>query len=200
MQCQLVVMLILTSSTQVRGDDRARPEPQLARQLTGIHIQIAGKTRELTLEMPAQAAQAGDDEDPPPAQPVMPLHIRMLVLDRDNFDRWLFAHEQSERARQEHLNELLDAKIDLTAKAHTLTPSQRAKLRLAGRGDIKRFFDHVQTRRDAFEIDRKDFNTGLAALRRLDELSPAYRDGPFGVGSLFAKMLQKINNDRKAVH
>ena len=74
----------------------------------------------------------------------------------------------------------------------------RAKLRLAGRGDIKRFFDEVQRRRDDFESDRKTFKTGLPALRRLDELSPTYRHGPFGVGSLFAKTLQKINNDQKA--
>jgi hypothetical protein len=150
--------------------------------------------------MPAQAAQAGDDDDPPPAQVVMPIRPRMMVLDRDNFDRWLFAQEQSEPARQEHLNDALDARINLAVREHTLTPSQRAKLRLAGRGDIKRFFDHVQQRRDEFEIARKDFNIGLAALRRLDELSPIYRDGPFGAGSLFAKTLHKINNDRKAVH
>jgi hypothetical protein len=43
----------------------------------------------------------------------------------------------------------------------------------------------------------KTFDTGLAALRRLDEISPSYREGPFGSGSLFAKTLQKINNDRK---
>ena len=81
---------------------------------------------------------------------------------------------------------------------YKLTDPQVAKLRLAGRGDIKRFFDEVRNRRDEFEIARKTFNSGLAALRRLDELSPSYREGPFGSGSLFAKTLQKINSDRKA--
>jgi hypothetical protein len=46
-------------------------------------------------------------------------------------------------------------------------------------------------------MERKTFRTGLNALRRLGELSPIYRDGPFGSGSLFAKTLFKINDDLK---
>ena len=74
---------------------------------------------------------------------------------------------------------------------------QRAKLRLAGRGDIKRFFDVVQNRRNAFEIARKDFQSGLWALQRLDAVAKNYREGPFRAGSLFAKTLQKIDNAQK---
>jgi hypothetical protein len=192
MQIQLVAMLILTLLTQLIGDERARPA---AVQVRAIQIRMGEESRRLTLETPAQA---DEDDDQPPARPVMPIRIESMALDRDNFDRWLFSLELSERARQEHLKEILDAKIGLAASAHALTDRQRAKLRLAGRGDIKRFFDEVQKRRDLFEIDRKDFRTGLAALRRLDELSPIYREGPFGAGSLFAKTLHKINNDRKA--
>ncbi len=194
MQTQLVMMLILTSTAQLRADERPRPEPPLVLPVTTIHVRTAGETHELTLEMPAP-----DDEgdDPPPAQPVGRFNWNMAMLDRDNFDRWLFPHEQSETARQEHLRDILDAKIGVAASAHKLTDLERAKLRLAGRGDIKRFFDEVQKRKDQFETDRKNFNTGLEALRRLDALSPTYRDGPFGPGSLFAKTLHKIDNDRK---
>ncbi len=196
MQSQLVAMLILTSSTQIRGDERPQPQPPPVRSITTIRFRAAagGEAHELTLEMPAPAAE---DDDQPPARPVMRLDLNNAMLERENFDRWLFPHDQSQYARDEHLKELLDAKIDLAALTHTLTGPQRAKLRLAGRGDIKRFFDEVQMRRDEFEIDRKTFNTGLAALRRLDDLSPTYRVGPFGAGSLFAKTLHKINNDRK---
>jgi hypothetical protein len=81
-----------------------------------------------------------------------------------------------------------------------LTEADRAKLRVAGRGDIKRFFDQVEDRRRDFEVDRRPFKTGLVALRRLEPLSRLYQDGPFGDSSLFAKTLRKINDDRKAGH
>jgi hypothetical protein len=196
MQSHLLAMVLLTSS-QVRGVERPQPAPPPVRHIAAIHVRMGAEDRAVTLEMSAQAAQGGEEDDQPPALPVMP--IRLTALEKDNFDRWLFAREPSERARQEHLKEVLDAKITRAASEHKLTESQRAKLRLAGRGDIKRFFDLVQKRRDDFEIERKDFRTGIAALRRLDELSSSYREGPFDSGSLFAKTLHKINTDRKAV-
>ena len=82
--------------------------------------------------------------------------------------------------------------------AHKLTDSQRTKLRLAGRGDIKCLFDQVEDRRRDFEKDGHNFRAGLAALQRLDPLTQVYREGPFGDGSLFSKTLFKINDDQKA--
>jgi hypothetical protein len=194
MQTQLVLLLSLTSPAQMIGNDRPRPEPPRVWPATTIHLRTAGETHALTLEMPAPDDE-GDEQ--PPAQPVMHFNLNTAMLVSDNFDRWLFPHEQSETARYDHLKEVLDARIVVVAQANQLTEHERGKLRLAGRGDIKRFFDEVQKRKDQFEIDRKSFNTGLATLRRLDELSPTYRDGPFGPGSLFVKTLHKIRNDRQ---
>jgi hypothetical protein len=197
MQTQIVAILILTSLPQLRGDERPRPEPPRVWPVTTLHFRTGDEMHELTIEMPPPA-DPGDD--PPPARAVMIFNLNTAMLDRDNFDRWLFPRELSERARQDHLKGVLDARIAVVASANKLTDPERAKLRLAGRGDIKRFFDEVQNRKDDFEIDRKTFKSGLAALRRLDELSPTYKEGPFGPGSLFAKTLHKINNDRKTGH
>jgi hypothetical protein len=65
-----------------------------------------------------------------------------------------------------------------------------------GKGDIKRFFDQVEDHRARFEIARRSFQTGLAALQRLEDLSQTFRTGPFGEGSLFARALRKIEDDR----
>ncbi len=73
-----------------------------------------------------------------------------------------------------------------------LTESQQAKLRLAGKGDIKRFFDQVDDERSSFEIDRMSLDTGKAALRRIKPLEDAYDQGPFGDASLFDKLLHRI--------
>jgi hypothetical protein len=45
-------------------------------------------------------------------------------------------------------------RIETAARKHKLTNSQRAKRRLAGKGDIKRFFDHVEHGRSEFELNR----------------------------------------------
>jgi hypothetical protein len=196
MLSEFVAILILASPNQVRGDARPRLEPPRLRG-PAIHVMTQGEPRALTLEIPSQAASDEENDDQVPAQPVMRFNLNTAVLERDNFDRWLFPNDLSDWAREKHLTNLLDTKIDLITSAHKLNDSQRAKLRLAGRGDIKRFFDEVQQRRDEFEIERKNFKTGLASLHRLDEVSSRYRIGPFGDESLLAKTLHKINNDRK---
>jgi hypothetical protein len=79
-----------------------------------------------------------------------------------------------------------------------LTRAQRAKLLLAGRGDIKRFFDQVEDRRREFETERRVYRNGLAALNRLEPYRQVFEDGPFGDGSLFAKTLQRIHDEQVA--
>jgi hypothetical protein len=81
-------------------------------------------------------------------------------------------------------------------RIHKLAEPQWAKLRIAGKGDIKRFFDHVDDKRVFFEIDRMSLKTGRGALRRLEPLSDVYDEGPFGDGSLFAKTLRRIQDER----
>jgi hypothetical protein len=199
MDIRLFAMLILASWAQQGGGDRPRPEPPADVQVFQVRVMIGGEqqARQLTLAMPAPV---DEDDDRQHAQPIRHFNIRTAVVEPENFDRWLFADGRSEEARWRHLDDLLRARIEDAARAHTLTDPQRAKLRLAGKGDIKRFFDQVEEKRSAFETDRRTYKTGLAALRRLDPLSQIYRHGPFGHGSLYGKTLQKIVDDRKADH
>jgi hypothetical protein len=159
---------------------------------------IGGKARAITLEMPAPPAQADDDDDAPPARPIGRINLNTAVVERENFDNWLFGDVLPEEIRQRRLKDILERMIEVATWRHKLNDRQRAKLRLAGRGDIKRFFDVVEDRRRDFETERQSFGTGRAALIRLDPLARLYRDGPFGDGSLFAKTLRRINDDRKA--
>jgi hypothetical protein len=122
------------------------------------------------------------------------------VVARENFDRWLFDDDTGDEvSRGRHLERLLQTRVDAATREHKLTPAQRAKLHLAGRGDIKRFFDQVEDRRREFETERRVYRNGLAALRRLEPLGQVFRDGPFGDSSLFAKTLQRINDEQGAV-
>jgi hypothetical protein len=157
------------------------------------------QVREIALEIPAPPAPAEEDDEPRPAKLAVRLNINTAVVGRENFDRWLYG-EPSEGRPQRHLNDILLTKVRTAAREHDLTDAQRAKLHLAGKGDIKRFFDRVEDRRRGFEKDRQRFQTGLAALQGLDDLSRIYEGGPFDGGSLFAKTLQKIMDDRRAGH
>ena len=59
------------------------------------------------------------------------------------------------------LNDLLRGKVESAAQEGKLTRAQQAKLLLAGKGDIKRFFDQVEERRAEFEKERKTFRPDL---------------------------------------
>jgi hypothetical protein len=196
MSCQLLTMLLLASLAQEKRERRPIPAPPARGQVVNVRVWIAGNrgNGQITLSMPAPA----DEDDEPPAPHNIPFNILTSVVDPENFDRWLFADDQSEADRHRHLDDILRSKVDAAIMAHKLTDSQRTRLRLAGRGDIKRFFDQVEDRRRDFENDRHSFRAGLAALQRLDPLTKVYREGPFGDGSLFAKTLSKINDDQKA--
>ena len=144
MQTQLLAMLILASWVQERGDARRRPEPA-GRRVT-VNVRVAAGYREIrqvTVTIPAPPAPADEDDPPPkpvrrlnindlPPQPVRRLNIKDAVVDRENFDRWLFEAEPAEESRQRHLDHLLRARVEAAARRHTLTAPQRAKLLLAG--------------------------------------------------------------------
>jgi hypothetical protein len=197
MSCQILTMLFLASLAQEKKEWRPIPVPAAGSRIVHAQVRVAGnvETRQITISMPPPA----DEDEAPVARRDFRINIMMGIVDAENFDRWIFADEQSEADRRRRLDDILQMKVNAATKAHNLTESQRAKLRLAGRGDIKRFFDRVEDRRREFEKDRQSFRTGFAALQRLEPLTQVYRDGAFDDGTLFAKTLSKINDDQKAV-
>lgn len=71
-----------------------------------------------------------------------------------------------------------------------LTDAQKRKLRLAGGGDIKRFFDRVETVRPKADPAPDDVQRcGHLFLDRMDTARPP-RAGLFEQGSLFSKTLK----------
>jgi hypothetical protein len=195
MTYQLLTALFLASLAQEKRVREPIPPPPAGIHIVSTHVNIAGRVeaRQITLSMPPL-----DDEDEEPlAARDMRFNILTSVLEPDNFDRWLFCDDQSEADRHRRLDGLLRSRVDTVTEMHKLTDPQRAKLRLAGRGDIKRFFDQVEDRRPGFEKHRHNFGAGFAALQRLNPLMRGYREGPFGDGSLFAKTLATINSDQK---
>ena len=163
-----------------------------------VQIRVMGRQgvahQSITIEQPAPQEQDGEVDPPEPAMP-MGFDLNEFVLERNNFDRWIFGDGFDEDGRRIRLQTVLSERIDRVMKDHDINKAQLQKLRLAGSGDIKRYLDRVQARRPEFEEARKNFNTGLALLQELEPLSTEFQEGPFGNDSFFAKTLKKIESD-----
>ena len=94
------------------------------------------------------------------------------------------------------LDGALAARLDRLATEHRLTPRETAKLRLAGKGDIKRLVDRIDAARSGFEAAKRRPETALPALEEIDRLATLYHAAPFDRGSLLAKTMAKIAADR----
>ena len=164
--------VIVKPGAQAGGEGQVPVRPRL-RPVPAIRVKYQDDPRVISLEILVPPAPATAGADPPPARPIAPIDLKTAVVERENFDRWLFADAGYEAAHQSYLDAMLRAKVDAAAR-RKLTDPQRAKLQLAWQGDIKRFLDEVQTRRNDFKTERKNFKTGRAALRRLEPLSKLY--------------------------
>ncbi len=171
---------------------RASPDPVVARagRLTLIphNNEVVGEP----IPPPADPAAWGDDfeERPAPAQP----EVRFA---KENLDDWIFGNMDTEALRREWLGSVLDERIAALVESRGLTEAQSAKLRLAGYGDIRRFFAGVERERRQFELNRADLGWALRQLEDTDGLAKEFRRGPFGIGSLFEKTLAQMSEGRR---
>src|SRR5262245_46239385 len=120
MQGPLLAMLILTAWDQPRQGQRPPPEPAAGSLAVRVIVRAGQErqTRAITVERPVP-----DDEgdDPPPVRPAMRLDLNTAVVDRENFDRWVFVDGRSEPERRKYLEEILRSKIELAGVLHDLT-------------------------------------------------------------------------------
>ncbi|MFI5459490.1 MAG: hypothetical protein ACHRXM_29035 [Isosphaerales bacterium] len=106
----------------------------------------------------------------------------------------------------------LTARVSDVDRICQLTAVQKKKLLLAGRGDIKRFFDHVEESRQKIEHESIDLDELRAILQEFQRRLARSRFDLFGEKSLFQKSLkntltaeqfatfQKITRDVVAAH
>lgn len=108
-----------------------------------------------------------------------------------------FGGTDAGRAR-DTFNRHLETDLAMRRRSIGLTPAQESKLRLAAAGDMKRFFDNVGAVREQFLAAANDPATKkklVGELRRFRQIS---RAGPFGEGSLYDKVLNRIRRERDA--
>lgn len=113
-----------------------------------------------------------------------------VALSDKEFDRWIFGNNSGAAFARDGFEAVLSARIKGINRACGLTEAQEKRLRLAGRGDVKRYFDLVEERRRQFH-SLNDDPARLARLRNeLHTLRHASASEPFGEGSIFSKALK----------
>ena len=133
-------------------------------------------------------------------RPPFSLSIRILVVSvlcsgiasatqQDWIQSWVFNGRTEASVRQGLLNQA-DQKLNQLEEHCRLTDEQRAKLKLAANGDVKRFFTEVAImRRETESINQQDQNAVQTAWTRVRPLTERMQSGIFGDQSLFGKVM-----------
>ena len=104
-----------------------------------------------------------------------------FVLNDAQFDQWVFGNMgvANAAAARNQLDSLLTLHVEDLERTCGLTPVQKKKLLLAGRGDIKRFFDRVEERKK-FTKNRNDQNQFQQIWQEIQPLRNSFNAGFFG--------------------
>lgn len=136
---------------------------------------------------------------PPPLRKEFPIHDGEKAITLECFDLWIFGDLAEER-RKLWLLTLLSERV-VAAKQRGLSVAEEEKLILAGRGDIKHFYDRFKQTRAEFALVRTDLRQGRRFLHAMigggSTLPVDFQEGPFGNDSLFAKTLKGVESSRQ---
>jgi hypothetical protein len=135
-------------------------------------------------------ADDGDGE-PPAARP------QRVILFSGTFDELVYGSDGSAADARVRLHNRLREMLEKIDRISELTTAQRETLQLAGRGDIKRFFDRADQLqamcdRHAEITDLDQFQKWTEDLRReAHALQHLLAEGPIDAQSLLAKTMKK---------
>src|SRR5205823_7870412 len=91
-------------------------------------------------------------------------------------------------ARQ-RFNSLLALRVEDIERTSTLTDAQKKKLQLAGRGDIKKFFDRYEAVKQKFQLMKNDEEKMQQIWQDINPLQTSLQTGLFHSDSLLIKAL-----------
>ena len=112
-------------------------------------------------------------------------------------DKRIFGKAADRAAARTQLEKLLAHRLAGINKLCDLSEAQRDKLRLAGQGDIRHFFDRVERLRERARSDL-DESGHRAVLREAALLHRSYQSGLAGGNSLFAKKVSSVLSPEQA--
>ena len=121
------------------------------------------------------------------------------IPDDGSFDDWAFGGEDGEKRFRGQLDSLLGGELQALERTFRLTATQRRRLRLAGRGDIKHLLDHVDDSRAEFERACQDVRQLPELQTRLLLIDVRISKGLFQADSILAKTLRKMRVEKELI-
>jgi hypothetical protein len=118
------------------------------------------------------------------------------LLSDDNIYQWAFGNGENAAKVHTRLDLLLSLRVEYLEQICGITEGQKKKLQLAGRGDIKRVFDRVETSRTTLKSS-KDNEERNQIIRELSNLQGSLQNTFFERESLFSKTLKRILNQEQ---
>lgn len=130
----------------------------------------------------------------------VPAQGQQANIGMEQFERWIFQSSNAEQARTT-LASAIDLEITRIEQATPLIETQKERLRLAGQGDIKRFYDRVeQARQEFYKLEGKLDQNNLNQIYQLTiPLSRELQQGLFGSKSLLKKVIATTVNEQQAI-
>lgn len=139
-----------------------------------------------------------EDDDLAPEQPEQAVVQNMFFVNEGNFDQWVFSGLGNAAAGRTRIDAMLALKVDEADRACALTDAQKARLRLLGRGDVKRLFERVEEKRKQFQLVRSDQQKFQNFYQEIQPLQQAFQSGPFDEASFFARGVKGVLDDGQA--
>jgi hypothetical protein len=107
----------------------------------------------------------------------------------EQFERRVFQQDGNAFRARQRLDSLLAMQIETIDRACKLTDAQKKKLRLAGRGDIKRFFDRYERVKQKSQVIEQDEQKFQEIQQDFNQLRVALQGGLFHEDSLLVKSM-----------
>jgi hypothetical protein len=153
--------------------------------LVWLALAIAGNCR---------FARAQDDDEPVENENAQAVNnLRTVMINQgpnlEQMDQWVFGRYGGSGGARNKLDSSLLVRIQDLERACGITEAQKQKLRLAGRGDIKRFFDKVEALKRKFQQGQNEPNTNI--WQEIQPLQVELNTGLFGDDSLYAKTIRR---------
>lgn len=158
-------------------------QPRIAGLLAGV-LFLCGALHSTAAEVIEVAVEADVEEAAVVMQP-------QFQLQENQFDLWVFNNQQNVANARKHLETTLKMYTADVDRSCQLTPPQRQKLMLAGRGDIYSFFERVDEARARFKASNRNQQNINELWQLAQPLQAAYRAGLFTKDSLFMKTLKR---------
>jgi len=140
----------------------------------------------------AQGQDADDEEEGEAAR------VERFEVSERAFESWVFRYGETAQTIRAQLESQLKLQIDDVDRIVKLADGERQKLELAGRGDIKRYFEEVEVLRGRFRTLRTDREKINDIWKEIQPLQLKLAAGLFGEGSIFRKSLGRTLTPEKA--